>query len=83
MTLFWKLRNRLLEVWAEGKGCGGSGGLRLDTDLNCDDSLGFFSLTSSILLRGGESVATERNLKDIRGFLSLPQTQFTKEDVSE
>lgn len=83
MTLFWKLRNMLLEVWAEGKGCGGSGGLRLDTDLNCDDSLGFFSLTSSILLRGGESVATERNLKDIRGFLSLPQTLFTKEDVSE
>lgn len=61
-TLFLKLHNTLLEVWVEGKGR--QRGWRQDTDLNCDDSLGFLPLTSSTLLRGGESVATERNLKD-------------------
>ncbi len=65
-TLFLKLHNTLLEVWVEGKGR--QRGWRQDTDLNCDDSLGFLPLTSSTLLRGGESVATERNLKDSRGF---------------
>lgn len=66
VTLFLKLRNTLLEVWVEGNGR--QRGWRQDTDLNCDDSLGFLPLTSSTLLRGGETVATERNLKDGRGF---------------
>lgn len=66
MTLFLKLHNTVLEVWVEGRGR--QRGWRQDTDLNCDDSLGFLPLTSSMLLRGGESVATGRNLKDSRGF---------------
>ena len=63
-----KLHNPLLEVWAEGKGCKGSGGWRQDTDLNCDDSLGFLPLTSSTLAGGGEIAATESKLKDSRRF---------------
>lgn len=41
---------------------------RQDIDLNCDDSLGFLPLTSSMLLRGGESLMTERKLEDDGGF---------------
>ena len=89
VTLFQKLHNTLLEVWVEGKGCKGSGGWRQDTDLSCDDSFGFLPLTSTTLLGGGESVTTESNLKDSRGFRhfhkhSLPrETRVNKRALPE
>lgn len=54
--------------WFGRRAKGGQQGRRQDADVNCDDSWSFLPLTSSTLLRGGESVATERNLKDGEGF---------------
>lgn len=54
--------------WFGRRAKGGQRGRRHGTDVNCDDSWSFLPLTSSTLVGGGESVATERNLKDGEGF---------------